>query len=295
MRFYTYLIHGREEACVSFNGGKTIYTLDSLDIEVRDLQEMIQKYAKIRPLLEQVSRGRTDVSPIDLKTSTLLAPIVHPQKDVLCLGINYTEHAIEAGSYSRQAFGMERPATIYFSKRVYRASGSGEAIPAYTGYVDSLDYESELGVVIGRDIRGIRQEEAMDAVFGYTVMNDVSARNLQTRHQQWLLGKSLDGFLPMGPCIVTPEELGDPTHLMIRSYVNGELRQNSNTSLMLQTIAGAIAELSAGMTLQAGTLIATGTPAGVGMGMKPPTFLKPGDEVTCEIEGIGRISNPVRE
>ena len=147
--------------------------------------------------------------------------------------------------------------------------------------------------MLGKDAKGVTKEEARDYVFGYTIINDISARNLQTRHKQWYMGKSLDGFTPMGPCIVTADEIGDEQSLDISSRVNGELRQSSNTRYMIQTVAGAIAELSQGMTLEAGTIIATGTPAGVGMGMTPPTFLKHGDKVVCEIEKIGRLENEI--
>ena len=159
--------------------------------------------------------------------------------------------------------------------------------------MDSLDYEVELGVILGKDVKNVSPKEALDAVFGYTIINDVSARNVQTRHKQWYLGKSLDGFTPIGPCIVTADEITDPQNLDIKCYVNGELRQNSNTKYMMQTVAGAISELSQGMTLLAGTIIATGTPSGVGMGMEPPCFLKKGDVVTCEIESIGVLENTV--
>ena len=194
--------------------------------------------------------------------------------------------------YKRQ--GGERPYTIYFSKRVSTATGSGDFIPAYEGLVDSLDYEAELGVILGKDAKDVNKEEAEAYIFGYTVINDVSARNLQTRHKQWYRGKSLDGFTPMGPCIVTADEIADVQNLDIRCYVNGQLRQSSNTKYMIQTVAGAISELSQGMTLQVGTIIATGTPAGVGMGMQPPTFLRSGDTVVCEIESIGRLENTVK-
>ena len=149
----------------------------------------------------------------------------------------------------------------------------------------------ELGVVLGKDAKNVTKEEALDYVFGYTVINDVSARNLQTRHKQWYMGKSLDGFTPMGPCIVTADEIADVQNLNIKCTVNGEVRQDSNTKLMMQTVAGAISELSQGITLQAGTIIATGTPAGVGMGMKPPCFLNRGDEIVCEVEKIGKLIN----
>lgn len=225
----------------------------------------------------------------------ILPPIVRPRQDVVCLGINYSEHAKEASAFSKEAFTKDKPYTIYFSKRVSEAAGDKETIPSYKGLVDSLDYEAELGVVLGRDAKGVKAEDAEKFIFGYTIINDFSARNLQTRHKQWYLGKSLDKLTSIGPCIVTKDEIGNVADLGIRSYVNGELRQNSNTGFMIQTIGGAIEELSEGMTLLAGTLIATGTPAGVGMGFNPPKFLKTGDKVICEIDKIGRLENTIGE
>ena len=149
-------------------------------------------------------------------------------------------------------------------------------------------------VVLGRDARDVPAGQTRDYIFGYTILNDVSARDVQTAHKQWYFGKSLDGFTPIGPCIVTADAFADyPPRLGIRSFVNGEKRQDSNTALQIFDIDHVIAELSQGMTLKAGTIIATGTPAGVGMGMDPPQFLKPGDVVRCEIEGIGTLTNPV--
>lgn len=158
-----------------------------------------------------------------------------------------------------------------------------------------MDYEAELAVIIGKDAKNVPVSEVKNYIFGYTVINDVSARTLQTRHKQWYFGKSLDGFLPMGPCIVTAEEFPYPPRLSIQSRVNGELRQDSSTELMIFGIDHVVSELSAGMTLKAGTIIATGTPAGVGMGFDPPRFLKPGDVVECSIEGIGTLVNRVSE
>lgn len=220
------------------------------------------------------------------------APIPFPLQDVLCLGINYYDHLTEAGRFDRAAFG-DRPRTIYFSKRVSEANWNGGVIPAYETLVDSLDYECELGVVIGRDAWQVRAEDAFDYVFGYTILNDVSARNLQTGHKQWYFGKSLDGHTPMGPCILTADEVASPPALGIRCRVNGETRQDSNTEYLMTGIAEIIAELTQGMTLKAGTIIATGTPAGVGMGMQPPCFLKKGDVVECEIGGIGTLANVI--
>ena len=293
MKFYTAYCDETEMIFISMDGGKTCYRAKDLGLDYADMNALIMDFDNEKKAsLEKNFAPEGNVQLADLK---LCAPIPRPRQDVICLGINYDEHAKEAGRFSDEAFGGERPYTIYFSKRVSRAAAPDETISSYQGLVDSLDYESELGVVLGKDIKNVSKEEALDAVFGYTVINDISARNLQTRHKQWYLGKSLDGFTPMGPCIVTPDEIGDVHDLKISSRVNGELRQNSNTKFMIQTVEGAIAELSAGMTLQAGTIIATGTPAGVGMGMTPPCFMNPGDEVVCEIEKIGQLRTVIGE
>ena len=301
MRFYTALINNKQEILVGFEAGNRAYRLPLLaklapELAFGDMNELILGYtdavkAKLAQLAENCDTLAGAAVAVD--EVKLLAPIVRPRQDVVCLGINYDAHAQEAGRFSDEAFGGERPYTIYFSKRVSRATATGETVPAYEGLVDSLDYEVELGVILGRDAKGVTKENARGYVFGYTVINDISARNLQTRHKQWYLGKSLDGFTPMGPCIVTADEIGDEQSLDISSRVNGELRQSSNTRYMIQTVAGAISELSQGMTLEAGTIIATGTPAGVGMGMTPPCFLKHGDRVVCEIEKIGRLENVI--
>lgn len=301
MRFYTALINKQPEVLVGFEQGGTAYRLPLLarlapELAFSDMNALILGYDdKVKATLARLAANADTLqgAAVAVDEVQLLAPIVRPLQDVVCLGINYDAHAQEAGRFSDEAFGGERPYTIYFSKRVNRATATGEKVPAYAGLVDSLDYEAELGVVLGRDAKGVTKEEARDYVFGYTIINDISARNLQTRHKQWYLGKSLDGFTPMGPCIVTADEIGDEQGLDISSKVNGELRQSSNTRYMIQTVAGAIAELSQGMTLEAGTIIATGTPAGVGMGMTPPTFLKHGDKVVCEIEKIGRLENEI--
>lgn len=301
MRFYTALVDNEEEILVGFTPGSTVYRLPLLarlapELAFRDMNALILGYnEKAKATLARLAANDDVLSgaAIDLSAVQLLAPIVRPRQDVVCLGINYDAHAQEAGRFSDEAFGGERPYTIYFSKRVNRATATGEKVPAYAGLVDSLDYEVELGVILGKDAKSVSREAARDYVFGYTIINDISARNLQTRHKQWYLGKSLDGFTPMGPCIVTADEIGDEQKLNISCMVNGELRQSSNTKYMIQTVAGAISELSQGMTLEAGTVIATGTPAGVGMGMTPPTFLKHGDKIVCEIEKIGKLENEI--
>ena len=301
MRFYTAVINDKEELLVGFEQGARAYRLSLLarlmpklafadmNALVMGWNEEVKAALAILAANEDVLRG----AAVNVDELQLCAPIVHPRQDVVCLGINYDAHAQEAGRFSDEAFGGERPYTIYFSKRVSRATATKELVPSYKGLVDSLDYECELGVVLGKDCKGVTKEEAKQYIFGYTIINDISARNLQTRHKQWYLGKSLDGFTPMGPCIVTADEIGDEQSLEISCTVNGELRQSSNTKYMIQTVCGAISELSQGMTLQAGTIIATGTPAGVGMGMQPPQFLQTGDVVECRIAKIGVLTNTI--
>lgn len=301
MRFYTAVINDKEELLVGFEQGARAYRLSLLarlmpKLAFADMNALVMGWnEEVKAALaslaanEDVLRG----AAVNVDELQLCAPIVHPRQDVVCLGINYDAHAQEAGRFSNEAFGGERPYTIYFSKRVSRATATKELVPSYKGLVDSLDYECELGVVVGKDCKGVTKEEAKQYIFGYTIINDISARNLQTRHKQWYLGKSLDGFTPMGPCIVTADEIGDEQSLDISCTVNGELRQSSNTKYMIQTVCGAISELSQGMTLQAGTIIATGTPAGVGMGMQPPQFLQTGDVVECRIAKIGVLTNTI--
>ena len=232
--------------------------------------------------------------PVPLEDVTLLAPILRPRQDVICLGMNYRDHEKEAARYDAEAFTKEKPAAVYFSKRVSRAGDPDGTIPRYKGLVERLDYEAELAVIIGKTARNVKAEEAGAYIFGYTVLNDVSARDLQTGHKQWYFGKGLDGFTPMGPCILTADETAFPPALEISCAVNGEERQHSNTSLLIHGIPEIIEELSAGMTLLPGTVIATGTPAGVGMGFEPPRFLEAGDVVECTIQNIGTLRSTAR-
>ena len=301
MRFYTAVTNDKEELLVGFEQGARAYRLSLLarlvpKLAFTDMNALVMGWnEEVKAALASLAANEDVLSgaAVNVDELQLCAPIVHPRQDVVCLGINYDAHAQEAGRFSDEAFGGERPYTIYFSKRVSRATATKELVPSYKGLVDSLDYECELGVVLGKDCKGVTKEEAKQYIFGYTIINDISARNLQTRHKQWYLGKSLDGFTPMGPCIVTADEIGDEQSLDISCTVNGELRQSSNTKYMIQTVCGAISELSQGMTLQAGTIIATGTPAGVGMGMQPPQFLQTGDVVECRIAKIGILTNTI--
>ena len=212
-------------------------------------------------------------------------PIDRPQK-IVCVGLNYRDHAEEQGT--------ELPAApLLFAKWPNTLIGAGEpiVIPPVTNQVD---YEAELGVVIGERVRGASIETALEAVAGYLCLNDVSARDLQFSDGQWVRGKSLDTFCPVGPHVVSAVDVPDPQSLPIRALVNGDVLQDSNTSNMIFSVAEIVAHVSQAITLVPGDLIATGTPAGVGAFRDPPIWLEPGDEVTIEIEGIGALTNPVR-
>ena len=251
-------------------------------------------YAGMNALIDSGTLPVPGEATISLAEVELLAPIPRPRQDVICLGINYLSHAQETGNYDAESFAKEKAIPIYFSKRVNQAVAPEGSIDSHPGLVQHLDYEVELAVIIGKTAQNVAPEDVPDYIFGYTILNDVSARVLQTSHKQWYFGKSLDGFTPMGPVIVTADEIAFPPALSIRSYVNGELRQNSTTDLLITGIADIVAELSSGITLLPGTIISTGTPSGVGMGFQPPKFLHPGDMVACEIEGIGTLRNTVR-
>ena len=296
MRLVTYEIEHKSGLGVISRDGRWIYPLASLDMDYKTMQDLIENISDSEKQLLEYASGQDPykirgAAPID--EVRLQAPIPYPRQDVICLGVNYMAHAEESARYKKEEFGGERPYAIYFSKRVNKATAPGEGIPSHKNIVNDLDYEAELAVIIGKRAANVPAEEVRDHIFGYTIINDVSARTLQTQHKQWYFGKSLDGFLPMGPCISTVDELAYPPHVQVQSRVNGELRQDSNTELLIFDIDHIVSELSQGMTLQPGTIIATGTPAGVGMGFNPPKFLKPGDVVECTIEGIGTIANQV--
>lgn len=294
MRFYTLKKHidDTPQVYVSGNGGE-LYSLCELGFDFRTMNELVCSNICIGEIGKRLLvQGAPKYK---LGEMIVCAPIPRPLQDVICLGLNYAAHAVESAKFKKSTFEAGSAGTVYFSKRVNEAVPDGGVIPAHRDLEEKLDYEAELAVILKKDARNVKKEDVWEYVFGYTIINDISARDMQTAHKQWYFGKSLDGFLPMGPCIVTEDEFARPPHLDVCSYVNGELRQNSNTRLHIADIPDVICELSAGMTLLAGTVISMGTPAGVGMGMEPPTFMKPGDTVCCEIEKIGRLTNTIGE
>ncbi len=220
------------------------------------------------------------------------APISHPAKNIVCLGLNYSSHVKEsAQARGREVKIPEHP--VFFTKTPTTVNGPFDPIPWDPTVTQQVDYEVELGVVIGTGGKNIPRSKALEHVFGYTVINDVSARDLQMRHLQWFKGKSLDGFCPMGPVLVTADEFGDPQSKKIGTRVNGVQKQSSTTANMIFSVDVIIEVLSKGMTLEPGDVIATGTPEGVGLGRTPQEWLNDGDMVETEIEGIGTLRNQV--
>ncbi|MGN5476386.1 fumarylacetoacetate hydrolase family protein [Cupriavidus basilensis] len=223
----------------------------------------------------------------------ILAPIPAPRRNVFCVGRNYREHIIEANLALGRDPNNFPQAPEFFSKPPDAVIGHLAHIKRHASITEFLDYEVELGIVIGKTGVDISREDAMNHVFGYTIVNDVTARDLQVRHGQWMKGKSLDTSCPMGPVIVHRSAVPDPHDLMIELDVNGELRQRSRTSSMVFQVPDIIAELSAGTTLRAGDIIATGTPSGVGLGLTPQKKLQAGDVIRARISGIGELENTV--
>lgn len=252
----------------------------------------------VAALARRAAEGRpapAEGEAVKLAALTLLAPVPRPARNIFCVGKNYFEHAQEfakSGFDSSAAAGAVPKAPIIFSKVPECVIGPGETIRIDPAVSAAVDYEAELAVIIGRGGRGIAKEDALAHVWGYTLVNDVTARDLQGRHSQWLIGKSQDTFCPMGPYAVTADalDLGDAP---ITCHVNGEQRQASNTKLLIFDVPTLIATLSAGITLMPGDIIATGTPAGVGIGFDPPRYLAAGDRVRVAVPAIGVLENPV--
>jgi 2-keto-4-pentenoate hydratase/2-oxohepta-3-ene-1,7-dioic acid hydratase in catechol pathway len=291
MRIASYLNH--DEPAVGLVSAD-LKTVRPFDLPAR------QRMLGALPLIEAQSRGEAlpalgEAVPLD--RVRLTAPLPKPRRNVFCVGKNYHAHAKEfagSGFDSSAKAGGDIPAVpIYFTKVPESVIGPDEPIVIVPAVSDATDYEAELAVVIGRGGKGIKAADAMGHVWGYTIINDVTARDWQQRHLQWHLGKSFDTYCPMGPWLVSADEC-DATRTGIRCYVNGEERQNANTADLIFDIPALIETLSAGITLYPGDVIATGTPVGVGIGFKPPKYLKPGDVVRVEIDGIGTLSNPVR-
>ncbi len=295
MNWITYEINGQRQLGAILPDGEQVVTLKMLGIdqEYKDMVDFITNVSDVELLLAERAWHQEHEAALPLERVTLLAPITRPVHDIICVGINYRSHQEETKEMFDAASSKKDEQHIYFGKRASRITGHGEPIKAHPGYDQEMDYEAELAVIIGKTCRDVRPEDAEDCIFGYSVFNDVTARAVQRNHVQWLKGKSLDGYSVMGPGIVHKSQLPFPLELELTCHVSGELRQQSNTRMLIADIPTIISELSQGMTLEPGDIIATGTPAGVGMGFQPPKYLKAGDEIVCTIEGVGTLKNTV--
>ncbi len=284
MKLLTYL-HDNTPTPGLLHDDQTIVNLSSI---APDLLALIDG----GPAALEQARALAGAPTIPLAAARLLAPIHNPCRNVMCVGKNYAEHTRE--SYEARGQSVEAiDYPVIFTKATTCVNGPYDNIPFDAAVSTQIDYEAELAVIIGRPVKNASRDEALAAIFGYTVLNDVTARDLQTLHKQFFKGKSLDGSCPIGPWIVTADEIPDPYALRITCHVNGELRQDSAAETMTFDIPTIIGHLSRGMTLLPGDIIATGTPSGVGFAMKPPVFLRPGDVVECAIAGIGTIRNRI--
>ncbi len=247
---------------------------------------------------EGIERARAAIAAatetVPLADVSLLAPIPRPRQNIFCVGQNYVAHAYESARARGQPETLP-PHPVFFTKAVTSVNHPDGVIPFDPAVSEQIDWEVELAVVLGRTGKNIPAAEVWDYIWGYTIVNDISARDLQNQHQQFFKGKSLDGSCPMGPAIVTPDEIGDPHNLRLTLRVNGKTMQDSSTSDLIFDIPTLIATLSRGQTLLAGDILSTGTPSGVGMGLNPPSYLRPGDVVEAEIEKIGVLRNRVGE
>ena len=297
MRLITFSQNRQQRIGALTDNGQTIVDLVKADRTLpKDMNAFIGAGAGV---LKKAARAVKNAGPrarLAHNKVNLLAPIPKPIRNVMCVGKNYYDHAHEfdGSGFNAANSGAAIPKySIIFTKMPESVIGPGAAIPAHLDYSKSTDYEVELGVIIGKKGRKISKSKAFDHVFGYTIINDVTAREIQRVHNQWFLGKSLDGYCPMGPYIAIKDEVGDIKKLRIETRVNGELRQNAYVKGMIFDVPTLIKTLSAGMMLLPGDVIATGTCTGIGGGFTPPKFLRKGDVVTLAIDKLGVLENKV--
>ena len=259
---------------------------------INSMLQLIDSYEQNLQTLREITQAATSEQWLSLSEVELLSPIPRPRQNIMCLGWNYIEHVEETTGNSLQAPKLPKY-PIVFTKAASSINGPYSDIPVNTDVSNKMDWEVELGVIIGKGGKGISKNDALNHVFGYTIINDISARDFQKKHKQFFIGKSFTGACPMGPWIVTTDEIPNPQILNLKSRVNGEIKQDSNTKYQIFDIATVIENLSRGMALEPGDIIATGTPSGVGYVRNPPEYLMPGDVVECEIESIGKICNAI--
>ena len=285
---------GPRLGCVLEEGGMLDLAAVPGAIPAADMQALIEAGPTVLAAVTALAAAPPAAAVLPAGGWTLLAPIPRPRRNVFCVGRNYMDHVAE-GDRTRGITNSELPKfPQFFTKAPDTVIAPEDWIPAHAGVTQWLDYEVELAAIIGTEGTNISREQALDHVFGWTIGNDVTGRDLQRRYGQWFKGKSLDRSCPLGPWIVPAAEL-DALNTGIRCFVNGEKRQDSNTSKMIFDVREIIRQLSVGFTLRPGDVVMTGTPEGVGYAMQPPRTLKPGDVIRCEIDGIGSLTNTVAE
>ncbi|WP_300757300.1 fumarylacetoacetate hydrolase family protein [uncultured Brachyspira sp.] len=285
---------------VEWNNTESIGILSKDEKKVIAINEIIPDFkANDNPMIQLIKMMNDDIlkklkyaeenctRSYSLENVQILSPIRKPIHDIICVGVNYNDHLSEIKKDMKDFKEVKAP--VYFSKRAIEIIGLGDKIKGRFDLDECLDYEAELAVIIGKTAKDINPEDVNDYIFGYSIFNDISSRDIQKRHSQWYKGKSLDSYSAMGPCIVYKDDIKFP--LEVKSILNDELRQSSNTKYMIYNINYLVSDISKGMTLETGDIIATGTPGGVGMSFNPPKYMKRGDKITCSIEGIGELIN----
>lgn len=295
MIFVNYKYHSKEQLGVLTSDEHVISLEDIYETLVlnsvpKDMNELINQFddsllLKISDILDKNNLSHTPLDHIEIKT-----PIPFPRRNIICLGKNYADHAKEIKGFSNTHSDIPKD-PIYFTKSAYPCIGTNNIILRHENATHEIDYEVELAIVIGKKGINIKAEDVESYIFGYTIANDISSRDLQKKHYNWFKGKSLDSHCAIGPWIVHKSKLSFPVELDIQCWVNDELRQDSNTRHLIFDIPHIISDLSKGMTLIPGDIILTGTPAGVGLGYTPPNYLKSGDVIKCTIENIGTLTN----
>ncbi|NCC81199.1 MAG: hydrolase [Clostridia bacterium] len=294
MKLVTFQTEGKEKTGI-LEGDRVIEIISSQGKSLNNMLDLIDAVGEKDniinfPLIQDLDQGKI----YEINDVKILAPVRYPRRNFFCLGMNYADHAKEVAFTETEKKPEVPKFPVYFSKLAYPALEDKGIIPYDEELTKMVDYEVELAVIIGKEGKDIKEDEALNYVFGYTIANDISARNLQGKHGQWFKGKSVDNYAPLGPYILTADELENPSGLQLKCYVNDELRQNANTKDLVFSIPRVISDLSRGLTLRRGDVILTGTPSGVGLGFKPYKFVKSGDVIRCEIDKLGSLTTYIK-
>jgi 2-keto-4-pentenoate hydratase/2-oxohepta-3-ene-1,7-dioic acid hydratase in catechol pathway len=292
MRLVTY-VDNSDNAKTGLLNNNTVVPLEQLDIS-NDMNEIIKNFENVKKIIGE--NKIESLTSLDISDIKLLAPIPRPLRNIMCVGKNYHDHAQEFYGSGFDSSGKKAVADfpVIFTKATTSVIATDENIILANDYTNTTDYEGELGLILSKGGKNIKPEDAYDYIFGYTIINDVSARNIQKQHEQWFIGKSPDTYCPMGPSIVTSDEIGDVTKLKLKTTVNGEVRQDSIVERLIFDIPTLLSTISKTMTLEVCDIIATGTPAGVGIGFEPPVYLKSGDQVEVSIDKLGALRNTIK-